>query len=177
MKGVLGAERGDASGHSPFRFPGGGGEGATGLLPCFLVSNRQPAHGLHPRFVVAEIWANWVGYRGGGDFVGGQVLGENFVFRFGVKIFPKNFSCAIWGTSCSLCILSGGGSQVFNSTLITPFPQTSASFSMESRPGPCPPLFLISDELVSFKIWACPSLTEQIVHKELRVGGVEISRV
>ena len=37
---------------------GGGGKGAAkGLLPCFLVP-REPAHGLHPRFVVAEIWAD-----------------------------------------------------------------------------------------------------------------------
>ena len=38
---------------------GGGGVGAAkGLLSCFLVPKGEPAHGLHPRFVVAEIWAD-----------------------------------------------------------------------------------------------------------------------
>ena len=35
-----------------------------GGLPYFLVPNREPAHSLQPRFVVAEFWAN--GERGGG---------------------------------------------------------------------------------------------------------------
>ena len=50
---------------------------------------------------------------GWGDFVWGEVRGENFVFQFGVKNFPTKCFCAIWGISCSLCILSGGGSQVW----------------------------------------------------------------
>ena len=41
-------------------------------------------------------------------FVRGQIRGENFVFQFGVEIFPTQF---FQGTSRSLCI-SGGGSQV-----------------------------------------------------------------
>ena len=48
----------------------------------------------------------------GGAFVRGQCRGGNFVFQFGVEIFPAELFCAIWGPSCSLCILSGGGSQV-----------------------------------------------------------------
>ena len=45
----------------------GGGKGAAkGLLPCFLVPNREPAHGLHPCFVVAEIWADRAPRGGGG---------------------------------------------------------------------------------------------------------------
>ena len=49
---------------------------------------------------------------GGGDFVRGQCHGENFVFYSNVEIFPLNFFCAMWATSCSLCILSGSCSQV-----------------------------------------------------------------
>ena len=33
----------------------GGGGVAKGMLPCLLVPKKEPAHGLHPRFVVAEI--------------------------------------------------------------------------------------------------------------------------
>ena len=45
--------------------------------------------------------------RGGGGFVRGR-------FRFSVlvsKTSPRNFFCAVWGTSCSSCSLSGGGSR------------------------------------------------------------------
>ena len=60
------------SGHSPIRprFYLGGGGAAKGLLPCFLVPNREPAHGLHSRFVVAEIWADKVMRGGGGVGMG-----------------------------------------------------------------------------------------------------------
>ena len=91
---------------------------------------------------------------GGGIFVRGQVCGENFVFQFGVQIFP---------------ILRNLG----HSTLITPVPRASASFSMESQPRPCS-VFCISDELALFKIWACQSFAHLIVHKEPRVSGVEV---
>ena len=52
-------------------------------------------------------WRSYQRYREGGNFVWGQVRGENFVFQFGVEIFPTNF-----------------------------FVQY-ASFSMESQPGLC----------------------------------------
>ena len=45
---------------------GGGVGAAKGLLSCFLVPKGKPAHGLHPRFVVAEIWADRGGGGGGG---------------------------------------------------------------------------------------------------------------
>ena len=32
--------------------------GSKSRPPCFLVPNEGPAHSLHPRFVVAEIWAD-----------------------------------------------------------------------------------------------------------------------
>ena len=44
---------------------GGGGGGSKSRPPCFLVPKGGPAHGLHPRFVVAEIWADWVQGVGG----------------------------------------------------------------------------------------------------------------
>ena len=58
------------SGQSPIRsrLRWAGKGAAKGLLPCFLVPKREPAHGLHPRFVVAHIWANRdKGGGGGGD--------------------------------------------------------------------------------------------------------------
>ena len=36
----------------------GGGGGKSPPPPSFLVPNEGPAHGLHPRCVVAKIWAN-----------------------------------------------------------------------------------------------------------------------
>ena len=41
---------------------GGGGGGSKRSAPLFPGPQGEPAHGLHPRFVVAEIWAD----RGGG---------------------------------------------------------------------------------------------------------------
>ena len=43
----------------------GGGRGSKRSAPLFPGPQGEPAHGLHPRFVVAEIWADW-GRRGGG---------------------------------------------------------------------------------------------------------------
>ena len=45
----------------------GGGGVAKGMLPCLLVPKKEPAHGLHPRFVVAEIWADRERGGGGGS--------------------------------------------------------------------------------------------------------------
>ena len=84
--------------------------------------------------------------QGGGKLRQGTSSWESFVFQFGVKVFPTNFFCAVWGT-CSLCLI---GSCFF---------------------------FCISDELVLFKIWACQSCTQLIVHKKPRVRDVEVSRV
>ena len=50
------------------RYPVGGGGG--GSLPGVLwPPTGGPAHGQHPRFVVAEIWANWAPLGGGGGLV------------------------------------------------------------------------------------------------------------
>ena len=43
----------------------GGGGGSKSSAPLFPGPQGEPAHGLHPRFVVAEIWADRV--RGGGE--------------------------------------------------------------------------------------------------------------
>ena len=43
----------------------GGGGGSKRSAPLFPGPQEEPAHGLHPRFVVAEIWADR-GPRGGG---------------------------------------------------------------------------------------------------------------
>ena len=40
-------------------FSWGGGRGSKRSAPLFLGPQGEPAHGLHPRFVVAEIWADW----------------------------------------------------------------------------------------------------------------------
>ena len=42
----------------------GGGGGSKRSAPLFPGPQEEPAHGLHPRFVVAEIWADRAG--GGG---------------------------------------------------------------------------------------------------------------
>ena len=42
----------------------------------------------------------------------GRFRGDNCVFQFGAEIFPTKVFCAISGTSCSCCLLSGGGSEV-----------------------------------------------------------------
>ena len=39
---------------------GGGGRGSKKSAPQFPGPQEEPAHGLHPRFVVAQIWANRV---------------------------------------------------------------------------------------------------------------------
>ena len=49
-----------------------GGRGSKGSAPLFPDPQGEPAHGLHPRFVVAEIWAdreNW----GGGVWEKGSI--------------------------------------------------------------------------------------------------------
>ena len=48
----------------------GGGGGSKRSAPLFPGPHEEPAHGLHPRFVVAEIWADR-GARGGEGSVPG----------------------------------------------------------------------------------------------------------
>ena len=63
--GQGGGLRGVSHPFGPASIKGGGGL-AKGKLPCLLVPKREPAHSLHPRFVVAEIWADRERARGGG---------------------------------------------------------------------------------------------------------------
>ena len=52
---------------APFLLGGGGGGGGSKRpAPLFPGPQGGPAHGLHPRFVVAEIWADKGRRRGGG---------------------------------------------------------------------------------------------------------------
>ena len=57
-------------------------------------------------------WAQCLTYRGGGTSSGDKLVGQTSFFSLGSKFSPRNFFCAIWGISCSLCVPSGGGSQV-----------------------------------------------------------------
>ena len=57
-----------AFGLAPFLL-GGGGRGSKRSAPLFPGPQGELAHGLHPRFVVAEIWADimhFVEFGGGG---------------------------------------------------------------------------------------------------------------
>ena len=49
-----------------------GGGGQQKLPPRILVPNGGPTHGLHPRFVVAEIWADVQGVLLGGAWARGR---------------------------------------------------------------------------------------------------------
>ena len=53
-----GGGAGPAFGPAPFLLGGGGGSKRS--APLFPGPQGEPAHGLHPRFVVAEIWADRV---------------------------------------------------------------------------------------------------------------------
>ena len=76
MEGVrgfagVGAGRGPGGGCFWWLGPvGGGGGAAKWHAPGLLVPNGGPAHGLRPRFVVAQIWAD----RGGGGAM--KLMGE-----------------------------------------------------------------------------------------------------
>ena len=50
---------------------GGGGRGSKRSAPLFPGPQGEPAHDLHPRFVVAEIWADRGQFGGGGGRPGG----------------------------------------------------------------------------------------------------------
>ena len=81
------------------------------IRPFLLRLSKSPLNRL-PRQYALTATRRQLSLQGGGGFRRGQFHGENFVFHFGVEIFPTKFFSAIWGTSWSLCIVSGGGSQV-----------------------------------------------------------------
>ena len=53
----------------------GGGGGSKRSAPLFPGPQEEPAHGLHPRFVVAEIWADRVDGGGRGRWVSRSTTG------------------------------------------------------------------------------------------------------
>ena len=71
------------------------------VVVCSPLSHRIPA-----TLKICQI------YRAGGTSSGDKFAGKTSFFSLLLNFFPRNFCCAIWGTSCSLCILCGGGSQV-----------------------------------------------------------------
>ena len=83
----VGAGRGPGRGCLWWLGPVGGGGAAKWLAPGLLVPNGGPAHGLHPCFVVAKIWADrraTGGVRGGGTGGGtGGGYGGGTVGRYG----------------------------------------------------------------------------------------------
>ena len=87
---------------------GRGGDVASGPVVVAPPWVRARSHGsaTRVRTYVRELSRSRAG---GESFVRGQVRRENFVFPFGDEKLPPKFFC---GTSCSLCVLSGGGSQV-----------------------------------------------------------------
>ena len=70
----------------------GGGGGSKRSAPLFPGPHEEPAHGLHPRFVVAEIWADRGVCKGGGG-EGGE----------GIGLQPSSFSSSFWCCFCG-CI-------------------------------------------------------------------------
>ena len=64
LGGGGGGGAGPAFGPAPFLLGGGGGSKRS--APLFPGPQGEPAHGLHPRFVVAEIWADRAQGGGGG---------------------------------------------------------------------------------------------------------------
>ena len=70
LGGGGGGGAGPAFGPAPFLL--GGGRGSKRSATLFPGPQGEPAHGLHPRFVVAEIWADW-GRGGGGGASKGWV--------------------------------------------------------------------------------------------------------
>ena len=73
-----GGGAGPAFGPAPFLLGGGGGSKRS--APLFPGPQGEPAHGLHPRFVVAEIWADRGCGGGGGGLPRG--LGHNLLMQF-----------------------------------------------------------------------------------------------
>ena len=71
-----GGGAGPAFGPAPFLLGGGGGSKRS--APLFPGPQEEPAHGLHPRFVVAEIWAD----RGGGGGTHHPACEWTYFFNF-----------------------------------------------------------------------------------------------
>ena len=116
--------------------------------------------------------------RGGWNFVRGQVCGENFVLVW-CRNFPGEFFAQFLGGLPSawrapiVRWTQGGGGHFFRCISRRYALQNTKSFQLccaLCHPGPCS-FFLISDELVLFKIWACQSFTRLIVHKEPKGWG------
>ena len=74
LGGGGGGGAGPAFGPAPFLLGGEGGGGSKRSAPLFPGPQGEPAHGLHPRFVVAEIWADRGA--GGGGGAGGSSEGR-----------------------------------------------------------------------------------------------------
>ena len=67
----------------------GGGGGSKRSAPLFPGPQEEPAHGLHPRFVVAEIWADrGKGREGAGGRGGGEGTQQFVHQQWPDKIFP-----------------------------------------------------------------------------------------
>ena len=81
---------------------GGGGRGSKTSAPLFPGPQGEPAHGLHPRFVVAEIWADWV--QGGGGYVPRSTTGLS---NCGDPMFPR--SCPLNQNLAHVRRSGGGG--------------------------------------------------------------------
>ena len=80
----------------------GWGGGSKRSAPLFPGPQEEPAHGLHPRFVVAEIWADRVG--GGGRSSSGvrRPAARRAVSRVGAVACSHcsgRFGCAGWSVS------------------------------------------------------------------------------
>ena len=82
---------------------GGGGRGSKRSAPQFPGPQGEPAHALHPRFVVAEIWADRGQFGGGGVGRGGG--GGGGVPRWGglrathyseCRIFTSQQTTFVW---------------------------------------------------------------------------------
>ena len=87
--------------------PWGGGGAAKWLAPGLLVPNGGPAHGLHPRFVVAKIWADRLreGRMGGG--VSGRVGWG--VGGGGVQVGRVGVGGGVQVGRFGVCVGGGGG--------------------------------------------------------------------
>ena len=99
-----------------------------------------------------------------------QFHGEIFVFQFWYEFFPAELFYVIWGISCSLCLVSGGGSHVLLRCCQQSVCLSRKEYHEEVHVLCKCRLFLISEE-------ACQIFTQPLVHKEPKVGCDEISRV
>ena len=75
----------------------GGGGGSKRSAPLFPGPHEEPAHGLHPRFVVAEIWADRGDNGGGGG--AGQPQGPISLEHGWVQLYEALIHSPHQGTS------------------------------------------------------------------------------